>query len=81
MNKELLISVISEDKNLSEDEKSELIKVLNNDVDKLSQKHLETLLKLLKGNSDKFDFSSIPLPITPGFIPDPFDDIIRDLFD
>ena len=78
MNKELLISVISEDNNLSKDEKSELIKVLNNDVGKLSQKHLETLLKLLKRNSDKFDFSSMPLP---GFISDPFDDIIRELFD
>lgn len=78
MNKELLISVISEDNNLSKDEKSELIMVLkNNDVGKFSPKHLETLLKLLKGNSDKSDFSSMPLPITPGFIPDPFDDIIR----
>lgn len=72
MNKELLISVISEDKNLSEDEKSELIKVLNNDVDKLSQKQVETLLKLFKENSDKFVSSSIPIPITPGL----FDDII-----
>ncbi len=71
MNKELLISVISEDKNLSEDEKSELIKFLNNDVDKLSHKQIETLLKLFKENSDKFVSSSIPSPITPGL----FDDI------
>ncbi|MBP3566437.1 MAG: hypothetical protein J6J76_02655 [Paraprevotella sp.] len=77
MNKELLISIISEDNNLSKDEKSELIMVLNNDVGNFSQKHLEKLLILLKGNSDKFDFSSMPLPITPGFISDPSDDIIR----
>lgn len=70
MNKELLFSVIFEDNNLSEDEKCELIKVLNNDVDKLSQKQVETLLKLLKENSDKFVSSSIPIPITPGFIDD-----------
>lgn len=70
MNKELLISVISEDKNLSEDEKSELIKVLNNDVDKISQKQVETLLKLFKKNSDKFVSSSIPIPITPGLFDD-----------
>lgn len=77
MNKELLISVISEDENLSEDEKSELIRVLNNNVDKLSQKQVETLLKLFRENSGKFySFSLFPY-ITSGFLAEPFGDVMN----
>lgn len=77
MNKELLNSVISEDENLSEDEKSELIRVLNNDVNKLSQKQVETILKLFRENSGKFYSSSLFPCITPGLLPDLFGDVMN----
>lgn len=77
MNKELLISVISEDENLSEDEKSEFIRVLNNDVNKLSQKQVETILKLFRENSGKFYSSSLYPYVTSGLLPDSFGDVMN----